>query len=119
MFLVGDADREVMESLKRMGPSAIDGELRSLCPHLGGSVALLRQFLLCAQAALEKRRDYELVHAYLGLFLKIHCETIGEHAELCQLAGGVRRVLDDGWSTLQTEFESALCLVGFFINAVL
>jgi U3 small nucleolar RNA-associated protein 21 len=102
-----------------MGPSAIDSEIRSLSPYLGGSTHLLSQFLTSISVVLESKRNYELVQAYLGLFLKIHGSSLIEKHELCTQTEKVSGVLKDSWSTLQTNFESTLCLVSFFMNAVI
>lgn len=110
---------KVFDELKGMGPSAIDTEIRSLSPHLGGSTHLLSQFLTGASIVLESRRRYEAVQAYLGLFLKIHCTSLSEERELCTLAERVSGTLRDSWSKLQSNFESTLCLVSFFMNAVI
>jgi U3 small nucleolar RNA-associated protein 21 len=112
-------DLKIIEDLKQMGPSAIDSEIRSLSLHLGGSVELLSQFLSAVTVVLKKRKDYEIVQAYLGLFLKIHCQSLGEHPELCGQIGEICNIVREGWTTLQSTFESTLCLVSFFINAVL
>ncbi|XP_046440161.1 WD repeat-containing protein 36-like [Daphnia pulex] len=109
----------VIEELKGMGPSAIDTEIRSLSPHLGGSTHLLSQFLTSITLVLESKRNYEIVQAYLGLFLKVHGSSLSEEHELCARAEKVSGVLKDSWSTLQTNFESTLCLVSFFMNAVI
>lgn len=79
----------IVEDLKLMGPSAIDTEIRCLGPHAGGSTQLLGQFLRAAAAVLETRRNYEVIHAYLGLFLKIHCGSLSEDTELCSLAKSI------------------------------
>lgn len=109
----------VIEELKGMGPSAVDSEIRSLSPHLGGSNQLLSQFLTAISYTLEARRNYEVVQAYLGLFLKIHCGSLSEDRELCLLAEKVSGTIKESWSTLQSNFESTLCLVSFFMNAVI
>ena len=119
LFLVLFPVLQVMESLKQMGPSAIDTEIRSLSPHLGGSSELLAQFLRATVVILQTRKDFEVAQAYLGLFLKVHCQTLGEEAALCRLVDQVGNIVRDGWSTLESNFESTLCLVSFFINAVL
>ena len=69
-----------MEKLKELGPSAIDAELRQLGPDAGGSVELLTDFLAMLNHRLHSNRDFELIQAYLGLFLKVrgtscHIET--------------------------------------------
>lgn len=102
-----------------MGPSAIDTEIRSLSPFLGGSTYLLSQFLNAISVVLETRKTYEAIQAYLGLFLKIHGSVISEEPELCSRAEKLSGVLKETWSTLQSNFESTLCLVSFFMNAVI
>jgi U3 small nucleolar RNA-associated protein 21 len=118
-FFFFNTDWAVIEELKGMGPSAIDTEIRSLSPHLGGSTHLLSQFLTSITLVLESKRNYEIVQAYLGLFLKVHGSSLSEEHELCARAEKVSGVLKDSWSTLQTNFESTLCLVSFFMNAVI
>lgn len=113
------SDRDVIDALKEMGPSAIDTEIRSIGPYLGGSSHLLSQFLTAVSFVLESKRNYEIVQAYLGLFLKIHGGVVSENRELCSRAEKLSGVLKDSWSTLQTSFESTLCLVSFFMNAVI
>ncbi len=102
-----------------MGPSHVDTEIRSLSPHLGGTTHLLSQFLTAASFVIESKKNYEAVQAYLGLFLKIHCSSLSEERDLCTMAERVSRALADSWSTLQCNFESTLCLVSFFMNAVI
>lgn len=102
-----------------MGPSAIDTEIRSLSPYIGGTTHLLSQFLTAISTVLESKRNYEVVQAYLGLFLKVHGSYISEERELCSRAEKLSGVLKESWSTLQTNFESTLCLVSFFMNAVI
>jgi len=112
-------DVNIIEDLKLMGPSAIDVEIRCLGPHAGGSNQLLGQFLQAAATVLETRRNYEVIHAYLGLFLKIHCSSLSEDAELCSLAKNVSTSVQESWSTIQCDFENTLGLVSFFTNAVI
>lgn len=109
----------MIEALKEMGPSAIDTEIRSLSPYLGGTSHLLSQFLTAVSTVLESRRNYEVVQAYLGLFLKVHGSSLSEDRELCTRAEKLSGVLKESWSTLQSNFESTLCLVSFFMNAVI
>ena len=57
--------------MKEMGPSAIDGEFRSLGPEGGGSVEQSASFMTFILDRLKSKEDFELVQAYLGLFLKV------------------------------------------------
>ena len=57
--------------LKELGPSAIDMEIRSLSPEGGGSIQLMESFLNAVNHMLQTNRDFEVIQAYLGLFLKV------------------------------------------------
>ena len=61
-----------MALLKVMSPSSIDSEFRSLSPDAGGSLQAMETFMKCLLFQLRNSRDFELVEAYLGLFLKVH-----------------------------------------------
>jgi U3 small nucleolar RNA-associated protein 21 len=54
-----------------LGPSNIDLEIRSLSPEGGGSIEAMEQFLKFCSHVLNSRNNFELVNAYLGLFLKV------------------------------------------------
>ncbi|CAB4068911.1 UTP21 [Lepeophtheirus salmonis] len=94
---------KLVDDLTTKGPSAIDIEITSLAPvilyknklfmyvcnnfffiHLegGGSIQLMVQFLKMIIAALKTNRNFESIQAYLGLFLKLHSDTIMEKEEL-------------------------------------
>ena len=62
--------------LKSMGPSAIDAEIRSLAPEAGGDLQLMKNFLDFVEAQLVTKKDFELVEAYLALFLKVMSLTL-------------------------------------------
>ena len=96
----------MLESLLELGPSAIDLELRSLAPEGGGSLGLMESFLkmirwnscmhpideynvfvklIFVRLELKAGRNFEAVQSYLGLFLKLHGETVAEE-EVRQLS---------------------------------
>lgn len=60
-----------MELMKSLSPAAIDGELRSLSPENGGSVEWLEHFMKFLLSQLQGNMNFELVEAYMGLFLKV------------------------------------------------
>lgn len=73
-----DADgsyEAVMDRLKEMGPSSIDLELQSLGPEWGGSVDLVRSFMVFLQHAFKTNKNFELAQAYLGLLLKVSLDS--------------------------------------------
>lgn len=65
-----------MEKLKQLGPSAIEMEVRLLTPDNGGSIELMAAFVDAMGAALRRRKDFELVNAYLALFMKLHGNSV-------------------------------------------
>lgn len=60
-----------MRHLKELGPSAIDTELRSLAPDMGGNVSVMQSFLRMISSMLRLKQDFDLAQAYLALFLKV------------------------------------------------
>lgn len=64
-------DTELVQQLKEMGPSAIDLEVQSLAPEGGGSINLMLAFMDFLSHSFSTNRDYELLQAYLALFLKV------------------------------------------------
>lgn len=61
-----------------MGPSSIDLELRGLAPSEGGSNQVLLQFVKMISHMLDKKRDFQLTQAYLGLFLQVRKKNLGD-----------------------------------------
>ena len=60
-----------MELLKTMGPSAISAEFHMLGPEGGGELKQLVDMIHFFKFQLESRRDYEMVQAYMQVFLKV------------------------------------------------
>lgn len=60
-----------MDMLKTMSPASIDGEFRSLAPDAGGSLEQIEHFMHFLLSQLRTKKHFELVEAYLGLFLKV------------------------------------------------
>ncbi|CAF1073060.1 unnamed protein product, partial [Brachionus calyciflorus] len=63
----------LLAELKKMGPSAIDMEVRSLSEDMGGSVELMERFMQFLLYLMTTRKNFELANSYLSLFLKVHC----------------------------------------------
>ena len=64
-------DVALMDMLKGMSPSSVDMELRTLSPDAGGSLQAMETFMKFLLSQLKSSRNFELVEAYLGLFLKV------------------------------------------------
>ncbi len=66
------SDDGLMELMKRLPPAGIDSEVRSLAPENGGSLEALQHFMEFMLSQLKTHMNFELIEAYLGLFLKVH-----------------------------------------------
>ena len=64
-------DNLLIELLKAMSPASIEGEMRALDPDNGGSVECLQHFMRFLLSQLKTNMNFELIEAYLGLFLKV------------------------------------------------
>jgi U3 small nucleolar RNA-associated protein 21 len=108
----------MLNDMKKMGPSAIDIEIRSLGEDMGGSVELMQKFLQFILYVLTTRRDFELANAYLALFLKLHGPEVSASDVLITLLEQISEVQTLAWNTLEEHFNKSLCVVGYIKSAV-
>jgi U3 small nucleolar RNA-associated protein 21 len=90
--------------LKSLSPSAADIEIRSLDPAASSGEMIL--FIRALTARLRERKDYEVVQAWMAVFLRLHGEIIGQDPELCEALAHWRKVQ-------QSEGERLGALVGY------
>lgn len=109
--------------LSSLSPAAADIEIRSLSPMLPdnddndeqppssassfvgrGQSSELTLFVRALTARLRQKRDYELVNAWMTVFLKVHGESVVEDLGL---TGGLREALTE-WRTVQQEEATRL-----------
>ena len=79
MMLCLISDAPVMAHLKSLGPSATDTALRLLAENDGGSDEVMTYFLDMVDTTLSGNTDFELVHSYLALFLKVTLASSWPH----------------------------------------
>lgn len=115
----GAAFDEALQLMKKLGPSAIDVEIRSLEPEGGGSVDLMSRFLNFISHLLSTRRDFELANAYLGLFLQVHGTLLAGEADLVEQVEAVHHIQTQAWHDVQHLFTQNLCLVNYLRTATL
>lgn len=72
----------LIEHLKSLSPSAADIEIRSLNPQ--GSSNELVGFVAALTYRLKQKSDYELVQAWMSVFLRIHGETVAQDPDLVE-----------------------------------
>jgi U3 small nucleolar RNA-associated protein 21 len=108
-----------MEVLKQFGPAGIEVQLRSLSPEDGGSEHHMLLFLLMIENVLNSNTDFDLAQSYLGLFLKLHGDTISSSESICGVVERVGVAQGVAWKVLQHSLLQSLCLTNYLRSAVL
>jgi len=100
----------VMKMMEEMTPSALDIELQTMCPEDGGSEELVSAFVSLLILCLESRRDYDVVQAYLNVFIKHNrgylCSTLAIQDKLRTL----QTLHTDTWTEMQVQLQKCLCV---------
>ena len=106
--------------LRATGPSALDGELCALAlsspdpaqlrPEDEAALASVLAFL---QAEAASSRSFELVQAFLAVFLRLHGESVAACPALQRAAACVRDALKASWGRLDGLFQETRCTLGF------
>ncbi|KAK9495472.1 Utp21 specific WD40 associated putative domain-containing protein [Lipomyces doorenjongii] len=92
--------------LKTLSPSAIDLEFRSLDAL---EIDQFAHFVSALTAHIEMKRDYELVQAWMSMFLRIHGDVIVENREVTDLNEALTR-----WQEVEQKEKKRLDeLVGY------
>ncbi|KAG9487945.1 hypothetical protein GDO78_007643 [Eleutherodactylus coqui] len=108
-----------LKTVKALGPSGIETEIRNLAPEGGGSVEVMQSFLKMIGRMLETKLDFELAQAYLALFLKIHLRFISSEATLVEEVSVLSANLEETWLHMQTLFNQSLCVLTYMKSALL
>nr|XP_057913461.1 WD repeat-containing protein 36 [Doryrhamphus excisus] len=105
--------------LKDLGPSALSLELTGLSPEGGGDSSLLLAFMAMIDSMLASGRDFDLAHAYLCLFLKLHLRSLSRDAVAMEALLRLSRQLEAGWAQLRSSLNQSLCLLTYAKSALL
>ncbi|KAG8456316.1 hypothetical protein GDO86_002197 [Hymenochirus boettgeri] len=108
-----------LKTLKEMGPSSVDMEVRNLAAENGGSVEVMQSFLKMIGSMLETKKDFEMAQAYLALFLKLHLKFISTESVLLDEISTLLPSLEETWVHLQTLFNQSLCVLSYMKSALL
>jgi len=109
----------MVSQLLELGPSSLDMEVRSLGVENGGTLGLMEQFLQMIRVGLKGNTNFEALQSYLGLFLKIHGETVAQEDKLIKVVEEIETIQSQQWKSLQSDLDSCLCLVTFFKSSFL
>ncbi|KJE98002.1 WD repeat domain-containing protein [Capsaspora owczarzaki ATCC 30864] len=110
-------------------PVAVDLEIRGLysgsdaivsgLSNRAGDVTLLQQFGKMLVHGLRKRTHFELLQAFLNVFLKVHEEAFANQELLRPLARELQSAVESTWTDFQDSFQHSLCMIQFMKNASL
>ncbi|XP_029921295.1 WD repeat-containing protein 36 [Myripristis murdjan] len=105
--------------LRSLGPAPLSVELSGLSAEGGGAGGLLLAFLRMIDSLLASGRDFDLAHAYLALFLKLHLRSLSQDAVAMETLVHLSERLEAGWAELQASFHQSLCLLTYIKSALL
>jgi len=103
---------EALEHLKGLSPSGIDFEFQTL--SLRDDFKELKLLLEMIDYSLDSNQNFELVQAFLNLFLKHHGETVANDSGLVDIVKKLRVKQRENWIRLQSLFQNSLCLIRHF-----
>eukprot|EP01128_Nolandella_sp_AFSM9_P001196 TRINITY_DN11302_c0_g1_i1.p1 TRINITY_DN11302_c0_g1~~TRINITY_DN11302_c0_g1_i1.p1 ORF type:complete len:302 (+),score=77.47 TRINITY_DN11302_c0_g1_i1:144-1049(+) len=103
----------VMSHLNSLSPSGVDFEIRSLTVS-DGTYSEYKLFLTFLLTQLRKCGDFELLQAFLSLFLRLHSSELSRaDDEVLSLLDDISAVEDTLGGRLLGELDQTLCLLGF------
>ncbi|KAJ2696905.1 rRNA-processing protein utp21 [Coemansia sp. IMI 203386] len=102
----------VFEYLKELNPSAVDIEIRTL--PVTDDLRAVKAFIMATTVQLASKRDFELVQAYLQVFLNVFADIIKENsAELEDLLNALGKECRKQWNTVDGLIRYSACMVDF------
>ncbi|XP_074546401.1 WD repeat-containing protein 36 [Halichoeres trimaculatus] len=108
-----------LKLLKDCGPAALSVELTCLASEGGGASSLLLAFIKMIDSMLTSGQDFDLAHAYLALFLKLHLRSLSQDPVTIEALLRLSARLEAGWAELQASFNQSLCLLSYTKSALL
>lgn len=104
----------LIEHLKSLSPARADLEIRSLDPRARDGFSELSAFVNALTDRLKLRRDFELVNAWMAVFLKIHADTVALYSHGDQPEHRLLQSALKSWSHEQQQEGKRLAeLVGY------
>ncbi|KAL3451339.1 Utp21 specific WD40 associated putative domain-containing protein [Aspergillus insuetus] len=111
--LSGDFD-SFFDEVKLMNPSRLELEIRSLDPKVQGLQSEMSAFVLALSSRLASGRDFELVNAWMAVFLRIHSDVVSESSASSLDTDSKLRNSLHKWSLVQQrEVQRLASLVGY------
>ncbi|KAL3454924.1 Utp21 specific WD40 associated putative domain-containing protein [Aspergillus heterothallicus] len=102
------------DEIKSMTPSKVELEIRSLDPKVQGDQSEMSAFVLALSNRLSSGRDFELVNAWMAVFLRIHSDIVAACSTSSTDADSKLRSSLDTWNRVQQIVVHRLAgLVGY------
>ncbi|GAB1197290.1 hypothetical protein APSETT444_006583 [Aspergillus pseudonomiae] len=101
-----------IEYFKSMSPAKADLEIRSLDPRIHEGHSELSDFVLALSTRLRSKLDFELVNAWMAMFLKIHTDVVMKCSESGENEA-LREALASWSKAQQREGQRLAELVGY------
>ena len=116
---VGGPYADVLAHLRAKGPSALDAEIRALGPWDASTMTdaeaeELEDALEFFVVEVPSGRNFELLHALLAHFLRVHGAAIQSRESLRMRADRVRDAARKTWEGLDALMQEVRCALGFF-----
>uniref|UniRef100_A0A7S2ZIH4 Small-subunit processome Utp21 domain-containing protein n=1 Tax=Rhodosorus marinus TaxID=101924 RepID=A0A7S2ZIH4_9RHOD len=98
-----------LDLAKKLGPSGIDLQLRSI-EDADSQLSVLKYFVY----ALSLQKDFDLVEAHMDLFLRIHGSQLAEERQCAMQLRELKAAHEDAWTDLRDSFSMVLTLTAHF-----
>jgi len=109
----------ISKKLNEFTPSEADIELRTLSPEGGGEIQLMANFMKSLSTLLLRGKDYELMQAYVTLFIKMHGDAIRSDDKLRKEGESLLETIQCTWSRSNELINQSMCLVKYFKSATI
>uniref|UniRef100_A0A1A9WSG0 Small-subunit processome Utp21 domain-containing protein n=1 Tax=Glossina brevipalpis TaxID=37001 RepID=A0A1A9WSG0_9MUSC len=102
--------------LKRMNPTNIDFEMKSLNNLGGRTTKVMVQFLKIIQYMLSSNVDFELAQSYLSIFLRRQGTELLEFPEVIETLQSVAKLQQASWDKIEKNLMFGIGVVGTLRN---
>ncbi|KAL4955068.1 Utp21 specific WD40 associated putative domain-containing protein [Aspergillus filifer] len=100
--------------MRSLSPARLEVEIRSLIPTLKGEQSELSAFVVALAKRLASRRDFELVNAWMAVFLRIHSDVVARCSDSNDETYSPLKSALESWSRIQqAEAQRLAGLIGY------
>lgn len=110
------SDSEALKHLVNLTPIKGDTEIRSIGLNFEYEIEELHYVMQFFERQLFKKQNFDILQAYLHLFLKIHHDKISQHDVLLLTAKTLVDQIQLIWKNLEALFQSNLCIINYVLN---